>query len=1643
MDQDIRYYFPSVSGGEMWSRWDMQETPPDILITNYSMLNIMMMRGVEESIFDLTRTWLAEPGHPERQFTLVVDELHSYRGTPGTEVAYILRLLFSRLGLRADSPKLRILTTTASLDDTSRGRKFLREFFGRDNFSFVSGRELEPTPGLGAQLRQHADSFADFARNVQSDPFQPMAPPDPTSSETVDAMQALAAELGGSDRRLGPEVQLGSALAKLRASDALREACQRGNGAIRATRVNHLDRDLFGGDGTNISDSMRGFLLALGMSREQPKIPGQEGRSPQPVRGHLFFHNLQSLWVCCNPECTHSSIDAARRAADTERATVGSLHDTHALTCDGCGSRILDLIVCQVCGDVFLGGYKTEVQLKAKKVRLLTPDQPDLEGIPDRVAMTRTYGDYAVFWPLPEVPAWGTRPQDSAWVMKGVQRGWVEAKLNRKTGILDESATPPRAEEIPGWLYRVHGTNPKQPAFPVKCPRCDSDHRRWANATPLRSHRTAFQKSCQVLASALLREMPIPGQAAEQSNRKLVIFTDSRQDAAKLAAGMELDHFRDMVRLAFLQAFRNYWKDVSGYLRIAAQAVPGVRDRIAQLNLVLAEALGEITIPQDHDSWVTFGTANPTIAQEAMNWCMGMPPMNPQAREEWLGLLKRYPGGVPMWSLRDSVRDVLIDHGVCPGGSSFKALNYHVGQGTGSQWLPWHNCYSWKTARVTAIVPADPVQTAHAIRLATMLTNELMYTLFPRMAWTFEDLGQGWISFAAGKGTAGKLVESADAVIRQLGVRHQHIYSGHYRPGEKQTLPGYARQYIDDVGLLPSDIERQLVESGAGKSGADTLALDPAALLLTPPGPPDASGSVPGYRCPQCNAFYLQPAAGYCPECHKPPVQLRVGSATSDFDYYRYLSEDSGSTFRMNAQELTGQTDTDDRAKRQRWFQDIFLPGEIPRVQGLDLLSVTTTMESGVDIGALLAVMMANMPPRRFNYQQRVGRAGRRAAGVSLAVTFCRGRSHDDFYFQRPESMTGDPPPPPYVDMSSEAIFQRVLVKEVLRRGFAETQAGRGTEVKDSVHGEFGSCVEWAINGPLIADWLTDPAAGDTVREILDALRVQTPWDGAAGEAECNRMVGHVRNDLVGAINILVDDPNYTQDAVSERMANAGMLPMFGFPTRNRLLYTRWPHSGATWPPRHTVDRNLDIAISQFAPDSQTVKDKAVYSAVGVVDLVPHGREVGTRPGLIPGLSEGNDAPWGLCNHCKAVCALEPIARAFPGGQEQPLRECPICHEWELRPLDAREPTGFFTDQRIEDFEGQFEWQPPSTQPSLHVGAELPVFNRVQNAEICAFSERILSINDNGGKGGFDFQTALIDGKLKKGAYAVEPRDNDRVAVTGPASRIALLSRRRTDILLLHIPQWPKGTMADPSSVEGRAAWYSLAFWMRIAAAAHMDIDALELESNMRVTSVDGLIVGQAFLCDQLENGAGYCEYLVKPSEFRELLRHGDPMAANSLARQWTRGTADGVAGHGDHCDASCNLCLRDYRNLAYHGILDWRLALDLARLTSNPETVIDLHTPWGDLPNPWTRLVSGPTAPVSTTLTNLGYDAPQEYAGINGYVHRDPARRTLLLERHPLWQDEHPLWLQAYFDAQSKHPGDEIRPMNPFIALRRPADYA
>ena len=79
-------------------------------------------------MFEATAGWLG--ASTANVLTLVVDELHLYRGTQGSEVAMVVRNLLMRLGLEPDSPQLRVIGTSASLPVRSEGRRYLQEFFG-------------------------------------------------------------------------------------------------------------------------------------------------------------------------------------------------------------------------------------------------------------------------------------------------------------------------------------------------------------------------------------------------------------------------------------------------------------------------------------------------------------------------------------------------------------------------------------------------------------------------------------------------------------------------------------------------------------------------------------------------------------------------------------------------------------------------------------------------------------------------------------------------------------------------------------------------------------------------------------------------------------------------------------------------------------------------------------------------------------------------------------------------------------------------------------------------------------------------------------------------------------------------------------------------------------------------------------------------------------------------------------------------------------------------------------------------------------------------------------------------------------------------------------------------------------------------
>ena len=154
------------------------------------------------------------------------------------------------------------------------------------------------------------------------------------------------------------------------------------------------------------------------------------------------------------------------------------------------------------------------------------------------------------------------------------------------------------------------------------------------------------------------------------------------------------------------------------------------------------------------------------------------------------------------------------------------------------------------------------------------------------------------------------------------------------------------------------------------------------------------------------------------------------------------------------------------------------------------------------------------------------------------------------------------------------------------------------------------ACAEdWPNRKERISQWLLQNRS--EIAQVAQALLRQAPDDI---KAKSDDLVRFVVDTLPGKIDEAVKDQRLTQTELSERLANCGLLPMFGFPTRVRLLFHQYPHEGI-WPPeRGVVDRDLDIAISQFAPGSETVKDKAIHKAIGVANYYHARRATGFGP---------------------------------------------------------------------------------------------------------------------------------------------------------------------------------------------------------------------------------------------------------------------------------------------------------------------------------------------------------------------------------------------------------------------------------------------
>jgi Lhr-like helicase len=1528
-----RYIFPAADGGEMLSRWDMQAAPPDVLVTNASMLGAMLSREVEDPIFDQTRSWLQS--NDDAYFYLVFDELHLIRGSAGTEISFLIKALIERLGLDAPEHrhKLRILASSASLpidgDPGIQSRTYLRDLFapfgtssgpsnpGSTSAEFwadcvvrgvaaiphSSSLDLDPEPFI-ALFREAIDPTSGFIARLQTSA--------PLDARIRQAAIALGVNAGSME-----DIVKGVAE---KAGAVLTHACRDGDG-VRACSVIDVAQRIFGSRAESGDEAIRGLMLARALP-ESGIWPVRVHPDTPAFRMHSFIRNIEGLFAA--PYLVEK--ETRFKHLTVERGLTHAAPSAERKR----GSRLFELLYCEACGDLFVGGQRGQKSSLTSATELL-PASADLEHLPERAASEyydrMSLEEFAVFWPRREEWAKSEKDYDR----------WEPAHLHVDTGVVARGSDVPDGN-IGGYLYFQNlsaasgkgKTGGKPTAQPFCCPNCGTDYsNRPASSrsrSPIRAFRTGVTKASQLVATELFELLHAVG-----AEPKGIVFSDSRQDAANQALEIERLHLRDLRREVLVSVARRAVKDLSENWMTKDQFTERMVQLVAEDKTEALAALTQRFKQQGGDA-------------------------RDRSKIKLSQLLQSNDSSQ---SLGELVKE-FINLGIHPfdevGLRRFEKMPwYRLFERDGEDYAFTHQLSHASIASLNGEILSEQYE----------LVDDVIF------ANTFFALEETGLAYPTVSSTSGNDISELDAWLRVFASawrvkNNRFVNQDSLREWVSGTDVTHKRtvKFAEKVfGVSGSVDGLSRVLQKLSDKGHRSGIFEIGDLFLKV-----AEEKDPYWRCTNCGRVHLHFGLKRCTRCATVLQNERTGEVgelwASNFLARRIVrgANDSVDRFRLRVEELTGQTD--DFAARLRNFKGIFVGNEteIERSAAeIDMLSVTTTMEVGIDIGALQSVYQGNMPPQRFNYQQRVGRAGRRGQAFSFVVTFCRGRSHDAYYFAHPSAITGDAPPPPFLAVNHDPIPLRLLRKVWLRAAFSvlrENCAAHGREypgdllVPPDVHGEYVTT----------GDYYFDEASNwpDKLRRALSqTMTVRDNYLQAASfdpvQRERLKSCADVETLMEEIASLKMQAPN-APFGLARFLAEQGLLPMYGMPTRVRDLYLGLrdrrdnAQADAEW---STMDRDLDVAVFEYAPGSILVKDKLKHTVIGFTGALSD-----PQPRRGAGIESRTVSNWKESTSYIAICGACGSAKHSDNMPASPIA-CDDCHS-DINPDDFHlyvTPAAFRTDfkpQNEVDDIGRMAVRTVAT--ILHEGERVSCGGisvlRGADATIMQLNDGVAGDNDEGERFTVEVAKSLmpVGGVSIAGDQAIEVSYLDRQrgmwdVDASSRQQFGLVAKKKTEALYLEVREFDRrltldkvARVGDSSHLATRAAAISATQILVQKAALELDVSADEFEAlEPRLRS--GLPMLQ--MADSLINGSGLCRRLGQSvTEGRQ------PKIVEIIHSVLNDGSAwplldilsvDQEGAHAERCHSSCYRCIQRFGNRRYHGLLDWRLGLAYLRAMTNP----------------------------------------------------------------------------------------------------------
>lgn len=1435
------------------SREEMLKDPPDILITNYAMLEHILLLPKNRRLLDnADLKWM------------VLDEIHTYSGTQAIEVAFLLRKLKTRLGVERGN--LRCVGTSASLDHARRDElaRFAQDLFGEpfpngDGAVITAKRKPHDLLTKGdATHSLKAEMWAKIGVAVAK-LHSEKAFSSENAKYQVEDWNDMMEEAEASGLKVSGEA-LGDALMKKLASFA----------EVRRTAEVLRDRSLpfgilaervFAGEDAGLARKALTALIGLGVLAK----PASGGEFPLlPARYHIAASGIEGIAL-------HLSAD------DPEHWTGKPVVSRN-------GTRLgstpaYPLYVCRNCGEPYIEGWDDGYALhprfdlsskgERKMLRLVGARESAFEDDDVGEIDVADAEESGVEGDLFEFnPATGARIAENG-----------EKLLN-----LEEAEMKDEVEE--------------QRKYVRRCLSCGRSGGRFAE--PVTLVNPGDDALASAAAQALIEVLPEPENRKPDvpiKGRNLLVFADNRQDAAFFAPFFERTS-RDQALRASIVATLEDSGDEGLHLNELNECA---------WNELKKEGF-QLYDRRETDPFPAMLAKRRLLGLIASELCSG----NMRLSLETLGLMEvRYDGED---DIAHSVSDTLPESRRHQASAIIRFLlnqiRYSRAIGKLGGVLELTDSSLWGEHRASTEICWAETRTT---------PNRRQHTLVPAPGH------QNRISWLLGP---------------QLGLSPEEI---------RESLAAFWH-----AATRP---RRKLFEA---QSHGHVLNLASVRMAT--------ATEIPLFRCEKCGSLSQIELDGQCTAWRCTGSMVRISTEVREkmraTNHYlaRYHEKPMGAIAREHTAAIgvTERVETEDKFRR----------GEV------NLLSCTTTMEMGVDLGDLDAVFCRNVPPSISNYQQRAGRAGRRAQVAPIALMMARSSRFDQSSFQNLQAYLEAVPAPPFLTLDNPDFFRRHQVS-VLLSGWldhrlaklAETGAPRLSDI-------LCDTLSYENEKKLIDDlrsWLSSDQARE-VREVADMLASTLPsdlaarialrgtdlrehflkkveqwianiadrwrslneaWKDAMNEQMSEDVSPKDRSRASGRAGARLRDMNlFLSRFAVEALSREAVIPTYSFPVHSIHLEIINERDKFEIDGRELqLDRDASLAIAEYAPGAEVVAGGCIWISAGIARQTPvAGNQVWMNKGRyricsscnhveIHDQSEDFDSDCPQCNATLSGAAPEYIEPfGFLTSYKDRAGRDPGSHRLRVRPVDEARllTTPVDTDFResdMNDVESYFALAVPRRGEKK---GQMFIVNRGHGGKgysCCPKCEYAIPTPR-------DFVSG--PGRVVEKKHA-NPRTGDPCPVEKLNYPIHLAHIFATDLRAIRFSS-PLPKFEDLEEKTGKKAeevrdsfTRTLSEALRLAATDLLGTNSRDIRSTTEMPKGRLTVV----LSDAVPGGAGFCRRLLNDEEPR--------YSARALI-----GTALQIleCSRGSSCESSCSQCLNDYSNqhhwdkLDRHPVRDWLMKL-------------------------------------------------------------------------------------------------------------------